>query len=151
MIMLTALFTALIAAGAFIKIPMIPVPMTLQTLFVFLAGLLLTPSSAASYLHFRRWPLCPFQPHRRLHLRLPGLRNSRFLPGKEKERILSLQHIRCSGNGSHNISHRYSMAEGEDCINLGKGLCCGHDTFHHRRRCKDGCKRSCRNHPLPRD
>lgn len=50
MIMLTALFTALIAAGAFIKIPMIPVPMTLQTLFVFLAGLLLTPSSAASAL-----------------------------------------------------------------------------------------------------
>ena len=48
--MLTALFTALIAAGAFIKIPMIPVPMTLQTLFVFLAGLLLTPSSAASAL-----------------------------------------------------------------------------------------------------
>lgn len=41
MIILTALFTALISAGAFIKIPMIPVAMTLQTLFVFLTGLLL--------------------------------------------------------------------------------------------------------------
>lgn len=46
MILLTALFTALIAAGTFIKIPMIPVSMTLQTLFVFLTGLLLPPGHA---------------------------------------------------------------------------------------------------------
>lgn len=41
MIILTALFTALISAGTFIKIPMVPVAMTLQTLFVFLTALLL--------------------------------------------------------------------------------------------------------------
>ncbi len=46
MILLTSLFTALIAAGTFIKIPMIPVSMTLQTLFVFLSGLLLPPGHA---------------------------------------------------------------------------------------------------------
>lgn len=48
MIMLVSLFSALIAAGAFIKIPMIPVPMTLQTLFVFLSILLLPKRCAAA-------------------------------------------------------------------------------------------------------
>lgn len=48
MYILIPLFTALIAAGTFIKIPMVPVPITLQTLFVFLAALLLSPSSAAA-------------------------------------------------------------------------------------------------------
>lgn len=47
MTILTSLFTALIAAGTFIKIPMVPVSMTLQTLFVFLTGLLLPPVNAA--------------------------------------------------------------------------------------------------------
>lgn len=47
MTILTSLFTALIAAGTFIKIPMVPVSMTLQTLFVFLTGLLLPPLNAA--------------------------------------------------------------------------------------------------------
>lgn len=47
MVLLTSLFTALVAAGAFIRIPMVPVSMTLQTLFVFLTGLLLPPSNAA--------------------------------------------------------------------------------------------------------
>ena len=36
-----ALFAALIAVGAFIKIPLPPVPITLQTLFTLIAGLLL--------------------------------------------------------------------------------------------------------------
>ena len=35
---LVALFAALIAAGAFIKIPLVPAPMTLQTLFALLAA-----------------------------------------------------------------------------------------------------------------
>ncbi|MBQ0070866.1 MAG: biotin transporter BioY, partial [Spirochaetales bacterium] len=48
MIMLTALFTALVAAGAFIRIPMVPVPVTLQTLFVFMAGLLLPVQYSAA-------------------------------------------------------------------------------------------------------
>ncbi|MGN1190106.1 MAG: biotin transporter BioY [Candidatus Ornithospirochaeta sp.] len=48
MIMLISLFSALVAAGAFIRIPMFPVPMTLQTLFVFLAALLLPPLSSFS-------------------------------------------------------------------------------------------------------
>ena len=48
MYILVPLFTALIAAGTFIRIPMVPVPITLQTLFVFLSALLLTPSGAAS-------------------------------------------------------------------------------------------------------
>jgi len=39
--LLAALFTALIAAGAWIRIPIPPAPITLQTLFVILAGLLL--------------------------------------------------------------------------------------------------------------
>ncbi|MDR1619854.1 MAG: biotin transporter BioY [Clostridiales bacterium] len=46
---LAALFTALTAIGAFIKIPLppYPVPMTLQTAFVFLCGLLLPRREAA--------------------------------------------------------------------------------------------------------
>lgn len=40
-LILCALFSALIAIGAFIKIPMPLVPFTLQTLFVIMAGLLL--------------------------------------------------------------------------------------------------------------
>ena len=44
-----AMFTALIAVGAQITVPMEPVPFTLQTLFVMMAGLLLKPAwSAAS-------------------------------------------------------------------------------------------------------
>lgn len=38
---IVSLFSALIAAGAFIKIPLPPVPITLQTLFVLICGLLL--------------------------------------------------------------------------------------------------------------
>lgn len=38
---LCSLFTALIAVGAFVKIPLPGIPFTLQTLFVILAGLLL--------------------------------------------------------------------------------------------------------------
>ena len=37
-IVVVALFAALIAAGAFIKIPLVPVPVTLQTLFVLSAS-----------------------------------------------------------------------------------------------------------------
>ena len=48
MYILVPLFTALIAAGTFIKIPMVPVPITLQTLFVFLSALLLSPGQAAA-------------------------------------------------------------------------------------------------------
>ena len=44
---LVSLFTALTAVGAFISIPMDPVPITLQTLFVLLAGILLGPKLAA--------------------------------------------------------------------------------------------------------
>lgn len=43
-IILVAMFTALICAGAFIRIPLPPVPVTLQTLFVLIAALSL-PSS----------------------------------------------------------------------------------------------------------
>jgi hypothetical protein len=39
--LLAALFTALIAAGTWIRIPLPPVPVTMQTFFVILAGLLL--------------------------------------------------------------------------------------------------------------
>jgi biotin transport system substrate-specific component len=42
-----ALFTALIAGGAFVAIPVGTVPFTLQVLFVLLAGLLLGPRLAA--------------------------------------------------------------------------------------------------------
>ena len=45
-ITLTALFAALIAAGAFIKIPLVPVPVTLTTLFVLLAAACLPVSTA---------------------------------------------------------------------------------------------------------
>lgn len=45
---LTALFAALIAVGAFIRIPVPVVPFTLQFLFANLAGLLLGPKSGAS-------------------------------------------------------------------------------------------------------
>ena len=47
-IVLVALFAALIAAGAFIKIPLVPVPVTLTTLFVLLASLCLPPLMALS-------------------------------------------------------------------------------------------------------
>jgi biotin transport system substrate-specific component len=49
-----ALFTALIAVGAFVAIPVGPVPFTLQVLFVLLAGMVLGPrlgaASVAAYL-----------------------------------------------------------------------------------------------------
>ena len=45
---LCALFTALTAVGAFIQIPIRPVPITLQTLFVMLSALYLTPKEAFS-------------------------------------------------------------------------------------------------------
>jgi len=43
-----ALFTALIAAGAFVAIPVGPVPFTLQVLFVLLAGMVLGPRLGAA-------------------------------------------------------------------------------------------------------
>ena len=43
----TALLAALIAIGAFISIPIGPIPFTLQNFFVFMAGLLLLPEYAA--------------------------------------------------------------------------------------------------------
>ena len=50
-IILTALFAALIAVGAFIRIPLPPVPITLQTLFALIAGLVLPlPLALASLL-----------------------------------------------------------------------------------------------------
>ena len=47
-ITLTALFAALISAGAFIRIPMVPVPITLTTLFTMLGSACLPPSLALS-------------------------------------------------------------------------------------------------------
>lgn len=51
---LCALFTALIAVGAFLRIPLPLIPFTLQTLFIMLSGLLLgkkwAPVSCAVYL-----------------------------------------------------------------------------------------------------
>ena len=53
-ILLTSLFSALIIVGAYIRIPIPPVPITLQTLFVLLAGFLggakLALASTAIYL-----------------------------------------------------------------------------------------------------
>lgn len=46
-ITLISLFSALTALGAFISIPLGPVSITLQTLFVLLSGFLLKPKSAA--------------------------------------------------------------------------------------------------------
>ncbi|HPG39116.1 MAG TPA: biotin transporter BioY [bacterium] len=45
-IIYAGLFTALTAAGAFIKIPLPPVPVTLQTFFTILAGAILPPRYA---------------------------------------------------------------------------------------------------------
>ena len=48
-VVITALFAALVAAGAFIRIPLPPVPITLQTLFALIAGCVLPlPLAAAS-------------------------------------------------------------------------------------------------------
>lgn len=46
-VVMTALFTALIAVGAFIQIPTPMVPLTLQMLFVLLSGVLLGPVGSA--------------------------------------------------------------------------------------------------------
>ncbi|NLL82532.1 MAG: biotin transporter BioY [Tissierellia bacterium] len=46
-IVFVAIFTALTAVGAFISIPIGPVPITLQTLFVLLSGILLGPKLGA--------------------------------------------------------------------------------------------------------
>ena len=84
-----ALFTALIAVGAFVAIPLGPVPFTLQVLFVLLAGLVLGPRlgalSVAAYLvaGARRASLCRrhIRPRRalRAHGGLPvGLRARRL-------------------------------------------------------------------------
>ncbi len=48
MMVYAALFVALIAAGAFIAIPVGPVPIVLQNMFVLLAGLLLGPRWGAA-------------------------------------------------------------------------------------------------------
>ena len=48
-LILCALFAALIAVGAFIKIPIPPVPFTLQIFFAVMAGIILGP---------KRGPLC---------------------------------------------------------------------------------------------
>lgn len=45
---LSALFTALIAAGSYLVIPLGPVPLAMQNFFVILAGLLLPPGRALS-------------------------------------------------------------------------------------------------------
>ena len=47
-LVLIALFAGLIAAGAFIKIPIPPVPITLQSAFVIMAGLALGPWKGAA-------------------------------------------------------------------------------------------------------
>jgi len=47
-LILVSMFAALTAVGAFIQIPMIPVPITLQMFFVFMAGVLLGPKLGAS-------------------------------------------------------------------------------------------------------
>jgi biotin transport system substrate-specific component len=46
LIVLSGMFTALTAAGAFLKIPFYPVPMTLQSFFAILAGGMLPPRYA---------------------------------------------------------------------------------------------------------
>ena len=46
--LLTALFSALMAAGAFLRIPVGPVPVTLTSFFLLLAGVLLGPGRAAA-------------------------------------------------------------------------------------------------------
>lgn len=45
-LLLTALFTALVIVGTFLRIPLPPVPISLQTFFVMLASLLLSPAMA---------------------------------------------------------------------------------------------------------
>ena len=89
------LFTALIAAGAFIKIPVPVVPFTLQYLFTMLAGLflgsrkgmisvvaymLLGLAGRTSDLFGGRWDLVYFQAKLRLYYRvLPGnIRNRTY-------------------------------------------------------------------------
>lgn len=47
-IVFSALFAALISAGAYIAIPVGPVPIVMQNMFILLAGLLLSPLSAVS-------------------------------------------------------------------------------------------------------
>jgi biotin transport system substrate-specific component len=47
-LVLTALFSALIATGAYIAVPIGPVPITLQTLFIIIAGLLAGPKVGLS-------------------------------------------------------------------------------------------------------
>lgn len=50
-VILVAMFTALMAAGSFIKVPLPPVPVTLHTLFIMLCGILLPlPLSLSSVL-----------------------------------------------------------------------------------------------------
>lgn len=44
----SAIFSALIAIGAFISIPIGPVPFTMQNFFIFMAGILLKPKYAAT-------------------------------------------------------------------------------------------------------
>ena len=45
--LLVPLFTALMICGAYIRIPLPPVPITLQSLFIMVGALLLTPGEAA--------------------------------------------------------------------------------------------------------
>ena len=58
-LVLCAMFVALIAVGAFIKIPVPVVPFTLQFLFTMLAGLLLAARSDYIEVNGRRYPRTP--------------------------------------------------------------------------------------------
>ena len=62
---LCALFAALTAAGIFVKIPIPGTPMsfTLQTFFIFLAGLLLDVITSYSIHYTKLYDLCYSQPH----------------------------------------------------------------------------------------
>ena len=113
---LIPLFTALIAVGAFIKIPMPTCPLTLQWFFVMCAGILLGSSSQCFYicpsgtywypdLHGRRRILVCLPADFRLLHRIYSLRVSDRSHGrKEGERFRRMCH-----SDSHPISDRLCL------------------------------------------
>ena len=134
----TALFTALVAAGAFIRIPMVPVPMTLQTFFALVAR--------SADIHVWRRACSPARAYRWLPHRPRACRPCRFA---RHEDVVFDRDQRCGDSVCRRheracISVRAAMAFGKSWSVVHRDHC-GRTAAVHRGGCRQVCRdRRCR-------